>query len=292
MFFWTKIMTSTNDYSLRIEQLSRLIADADNIIIGAGAGLSTAAGLDYSGEEFEQHFRPWIERYGITDLYSSSFYPFKTEEELWAYWAMHIWFARYRPDAMPLYRQLFDVVKGKKYFVITTNVDGQFEKAGFDRNRIFATQGDYGLFQPKSGYPQETWSNREWVEQVLPRIADCRIPAEMIPRVPNSDLAVAMNLRCDNTFVEDSRWHEQSDRYWSFVEQAQDKRLLLLEFGVGFNTPIIIRFPFERMAAQFRQATLVRFNRNEPQPYIEGLTRFISFQEDIGKTLDACQNLQ
>ena len=205
---------------------------------------------------------------------------------------MHIWFARYRPDAMPLYKRLLDVVKDKDYFVITTNVDGQFEKAGFDRNRIFATQGDYGLFQPKSGYPRETWSNREWVEQVLPRIADCRIPTEMIPRVPDSDKAVAMNLRCDNTFVEDSRWHEQSDRYWSFVEQAQDKRLLLLEFGVGFNTPIIIRFPFERMTAQFRQATLVRFNLNEPQPYIEGLERFISFQEDIGKTLDACQNLQ
>lgn len=285
-------MTSTNDYSLRIEQLCRLIADADYIIIGAGAGLSTAAGLDYSGKEFERHFRPWIERYGITDLYSSSFYPFKTEEELWAYWAMHIWFARYRPDAMPLYKRLLDVVKDKKYFVITTNVDGQFEKAGFDRNHIFATQGDYGLFQPKLGYPQETWGNREWVEQVLPHIADCRIPTEKIPRVPNSDQAVAMNLRCDNTFVEDSRWHEQSDRYWSFVEQAQDKRLLLLEFGVGFNTPIIIRFPFERMTAQFRQATLVRFNLNEPQPYIEGLERFISFQEDIGKTLDACQNLQ
>ena len=285
-------MTSTNDYSLRVEQLRGLIADADYIIIGAGAGLSTAAGLDYSGKEFEQHFRPWIERYGITDLYSSSFYPFKTEEELWAYWAMHIWFARYRPDAMPLYKRLLDAVKDKDYFVITTNVDGQFEKAGFDAARIFATQGDYGLFQPKSGYPQETWSNRAWVEQVLPHIADCRIPTEMIPRVPDSDQAVAMNLRCDNTFVEDSRWHEQSDRYWAFVEQAQDKRLLLLEFGVGFNTPIIIRFPFERMAAQFRQATLVRFNRNEPQPYIEGLTRFFSFQENIGKTLDACQNLQ
>ena len=163
-------MTSTNDYSQRVELLRQLIADADYILIGAGAGLSAAAGLNYSGEEFKHYFRPWMERYGITDLYSSSFYPFKTEEELWACWAMHIWYARYRPEAMPLYRQLLDVVKDKNHFVITTNVDGQFEKTGFDKNLIFATQGDYALFQPKSGFPQETWNNREWVEQVLPHL--------------------------------------------------------------------------------------------------------------------------
>ena len=285
-------MTSTNDYSQRVELLRQLIADADYILIGAGAGLSAAAGLNYSGEEFEHYFRPWMERYGITDLYSSSFYPFKTEEELWACWAMHIWYARYRPEALPLYRQLLEVVKDKNHFVITTNVDGQFEKAGFDKNLIFATQGDYALFQPKSGFPQETWNNREWVERVLPLIKECSIPAEMIPRVPGTGKPVAMNLRCDDTFVEDALWHRQARRCQDFVEQACTKRLLLLEFGVGFNTPAIIRFPFEQMAARFPQATLVRFNRDYPQLTTEGVKRFIPFTEDmkdVMKTMHACK---
>lgn len=285
-------MPSTNDYSQRIERLHKLIADADSIIIGAGAGLSTAAGLQYSGEEFEHHFHPWIERYGITDLYSSSFYPFKTEEELWACWAMHIWYARYRPEAMPLYQQLFDVLKEKNYFVITTNVDGQFEKAGFDKNRLFATQGDYALFQPKCGLPKKTWNNQKWVELVLPLIKDCRIPTEMIPHTPEDD-SVSMNLRCDDTFVEDAHWHQQCERYQDFVSESSDKQLLLLEFGVGFNTPTIIRFPFERMATAWKRTTLVRLNRNEPQPYVNGLSRYIAFQENVGQVLASvnCQHV-
>ena len=282
-------MTSTNDYSQRTDRLRKLIAEADSIIIGAGAGLSTAAGLQYSGEEFERYFHPWIERYGIKDLYSSSFYPFKTEEELWACWAMHIWYARYRPEAMPLYQKLHDVVKDKNYFVITTNVDGQFEKAGFDNKRIFATQGDYALFQPKSGSPKQTWNNQEWVNQVLPLIRDCRIPTEMIPHTSDGK-SVSMNLRCDDTFVEDAHWHEQCERYQNFVSDNSGRRLLLLEFGVGFNTPVIIRFPFERMATEWNQTTLVRFNSNEPQPYINGLSRYIVFQENINKVLASCSS--
>ncbi len=273
-------MTSTNSYSQRIEQLHQLIADADYVLIGAGAGLSAAAGLDYVGEDFHREFAEWINRYGISDLYSASFYPYKTEEELWAQWAKHLWFARYRPEALQLYRQLFDVVQKKNYFVITTNVDGQFKKAGFDMERIFATQGDYALFQPKSGFPKETWSNQDWVNQVLTFIKDCRIPAELIPHTPDGK-PVSLNLRCDDTFVEDAHWHQQASRYQSFVEQASTKRLLLLELGVGFNTPVIIRFPFERMAAAFPQTTLVRFNRDYPQLTTEGVKRFISFTEEL-----------
>ena len=280
-------MTSTNSYSQRIGQLHQLIADADYVLIGAGAGLSAAAGLDYAGENFRQEFREWINRYGITDLYSASFYPFKTEEELWACWAKHIWFARYRPEALPLYRQLFDVVKEKNYFVITTNVDGQFEKAGFDQDCIFATQGDYAYFQPQSGSPKELYHNQDWVERVLPLIKDCRIPTEMIPHT-SDEKPVSMNLRCDDTFVEDAHWHEQCERYQDFVSSSSDRRLLLLEFGVGFNTPVIIRFPFERMATEWDQTTLVRFNSNEPQPYINGLSRYIVFQENINKVLASC----
>ena len=277
-------MISTIDFSKRIEQLSQLIADADYVLIGAGAGLSAAAGLDYGGEEFQREFREWYHRYGITDLYSSSFYPFKTEEERWACWAKHIWFARYRPEALPLYRQLFGVVKEKNYFVITTNVDGLFEKAGFDQGRIFATQGDYAYFQPASGYPKERYHNQEWVNQVLPLIKDCRIPTELIPHTPDGK-PVSMNLRSDDTFVEDEYWHRQAACYQQFVEQAYNKRLLLLEFGVGFNTPVIIRFPFERMSAQFPQTTLVRFNRDYPQLTTEGVYRFMSFTDDLSEVL-------
>ena len=264
----------------KMEELRQLIADADCVLIGAGAGLSAAAGLDYAGEDFRQEFREWIDRYGITDLYSASFYPFKTEEELWACWAKHIWFARYRPEALPLYRQLLNAVKEKKHFVITTNVDGQFEKAGFEQDSIFATQGDYAYFQPKSGFPKEVYNNKEWVNQVLPLIKDCRIPTELIPHTPDGK-PVSMNLRCDDTFVEDEHWHQQARRYQEFVEQASTRRLLLLELGVGFNTPVIIRFPFERMAAQFPQATLVRFNRDYPQLMDAKVHRYIPFTEDI-----------
>ena len=265
---------------VKIEGIRQLIEEADYVLIGAGAGLTAAAGLDYAGEDFRQAFGEWIDRYGITDLYSASFYPFKTEEELWACWAKHIWFARYRPDALPLYRQLFEVVKKKNYFVITTNVDSQFEKAGFDKSRIFATQGDYAFFQPASGSPKELYDNREWVEKVLPLINDCRIPTELIPRMPDGQ-PVTMNLRCDNTFVEDEHWHEQSERYQEFVAEAHQHRLLLLEFGVGFNTPVIIRFPFERMAAVFPATTLVRFNRDNPELSIQGVKRFLSYTEDL-----------
>ena len=283
-------MTSTANYSERIAKLKRQIAEADHIIIGAGAGLSSAAGIDYAESAFRSGFREWINRYGITDLYSSSFYPFETEEERWAYWAKHIWFARYQPEAKPLYKQILDLVKDKDYFVITTNVDGQFEKAGFDTERIFATQGDYGLFQPASGYPKETYDNREWVEKVLPKIRDCRIPTELIPTTPDGQ-PVAMNLRCDNTFVEDESWHRQASRYADLVRHVVDKRLLLLEFGVGYNTPVIIRFPFERMTAQFPQTTLVRFNRDYPQPSMQlPCDRFTAFDEDLQQIMNHLTN--
>ena len=268
----------------KIQQLRQLIADADYVLIGAGAGLSAAAGLDYAGEDFRHEFREWINRYGITDLYTSSFYPFKTEEERWACWAKHIWFARYRPEALPLYRQLFDIVKEKNYFVITTNVDGQFEKASFDKDRIFATQGDYAYFQPASGSTKELYHNQDWVDQVLPLIKDCRIPTELIPHTPDGQ-SISMNLRCDDSFVEDAHWHQQARRYQEFVQQASTRRLLLLEFGVGFNTPVIIRFPFERMAAQFPQATLVRFNRDYPQLTTEDVNNYMAFTEELTEVM-------
>ena len=283
-------MTSTAIFSERIAALKQQIAEADHIIIGAGSGLSSAAGINYAGVDFHREFKDWISRYGITDLYSSSFYPFRTEEERWAYWAKHIWFARYQPEAKPLYKQLLELVKDKDYFVITTNVDGQFQKAGFDTARIFATQGDYALFQPACGYTKETYDNKEWVMKALPSIKNCRIPTELIPTMPDGQ-PIVMNLRCDDTFVEDARWHCQASRYSQFIERATDRRLLLLEFGVGFNTPVIIRFPFERMAAQLPQTTLVRFNRDYLQPYMQlPRDRFMAFKENLPQIMNHLTN--
>lgn len=265
----------------RVAQVRRLIEEADYVLIGAGAGLSAAAGLTYSGEEFEREFRPWIERYHIKDLYTSSFYPFPTEEEKWAYWARHIWYARFRPEAMPLYKALLELVWGKDYFVLTTNVDAQFEKAGFEKARIFATQGDYAYFQPASGSPKKLYYNEQMVMRMLDATTDCRIPTELVPKVPETGKPLAPNLRSDDTFVEDAYWHEQAYRYCQFRDKASAHKLLLLEFGVGFNTPGIIRFPFERLAAENDDTTLVRFNRDYPQLAFPQLKRYVVFQETL-----------
>lgn len=275
-------MTFTNSLSERIAHVGRLIADADYILIGAGAGLSAAAGLDYAGKEFEREFQPWIDRYGITDLYSSSFYPFKTEEERWAYWAKHIWFSRFRTGGTELYHNILQLIKGKEYFVITTNVDAQFEKSGFAKEKIFATQGDYAYLQARNGSTKTLVYNESWVKQALTATIDCRVPTELIPHHPLTGELMSPNLRCDDTFVEDERWHRQKEAYHEFVGKAWGHKLLLLEFGVGFNTPSIIRFPFEQMAASNSNISLVRFNRDYPQLMQENVFNFTCFTEELG----------
>ena len=276
-------MTSTASYSERISSLRQAVQEADHIIIGAGSGLTTAAGIDYAGDDFRREFAPWIERYGFTDLYTSSFYPFETPEEYWAYWAKHIWFRRYRTGATELYRTLLH--RFPEAFIVTTNVDAQFELAGFPTERIFATQGDYRWFQPASGSPKTLVDNREWVFRVLPLIHDCRIPTEMIPSMPDGS-PISLNLRIDDTFVEDFHWHQQARQYTDFVQRASQDKLLLLEFGIGYNTPGIIRLPFEQMAQRFPHTTLVRFNRDNPEPYIEDMPRFAAFTEDIATVIN------
>lgn len=262
----------------RIAHIRQLLSEADGVLIGAGAGLSTAAGISYDGEDFRGEFRPWIERYGITDLYSSSFYPFRTEEEYWACWARHIWFCRYRPDGLPLYRALLSLVKGKDYFVFTTNVDAQFSKSGFEEDRIFACQGDYGLFQTESGRSKRLYPNEAMVRRMMAATVDCRIPSDLIPRDAETGEKLVPNLRVDDRFVEDDHWDEQARRYQEFVEQHGKSRLVLLELGVGFNTPSIIRFPFERMAAEYPHTALVRFNQ-QWMSVISGIKDLTAFDD-------------
>jgi NAD-dependent SIR2 family protein deacetylase len=260
----------------RISYVRQLLKEADGVLIGAGAGLSTAAGIRYDGDDFRREFRPWIDRYGITDLYSSGFYPFATEEEYWACWARHIWFCRYRPDGLPLYRTLLRLVDDKDYFVFTTNVDAQFQKSGFAADRIFACQGDYGLFQTESGRTKKLYPNEQMVNRMMAATTHCRIPTALIPRDAATGEKLVPNLRVDDRFVEDDHWHRQADRYRQFVEHHRKGRLVLLELGVGFNTPGIIRYPFEQMATSYPHTALVRFNQ-QPMPLIAGISDLTVF---------------
>ena len=263
-----------------IARLKQALDAADAVIIGAGAGLSTAAGFTYSGERFDRYFFDFRDRFGITDMYSGGFYPFPDEETRWAWWARHIYYNRYIDPPKPVYRALLELVKDKDYFVITTNVDHQFQKAGFDKARLFYTQGDYGLFQSVDPGNCKTYDNEEWVMRAMAAQgfvknaggefdlpADgailMRIPSELIPKCPDDGSAVTMNLRSDDTFVEDAGWRAASERYAAFLHTQEGRRVLFLELGVGGNTPVIIKYPFWAMTAENPQAVYACLNYDE-----------------------------
>lgn len=276
----------TPNESEALERARDLLSGADRVLVGAGAGLSTAAGLRYDGERFRHSFEPFIERYGMTDMYSAGFYPFPTEEDRWAYWARHVWTNRYEPHALPLYLGLREAMREKDWFVITTNVDAQFEKAGFDPDRIFAVQGDYGLNQCAQGCHDRLYPNRELVENILAATGEgdpTRAPSSLVPRCPVCDGPMAVHLRIDSAFVEDAAWHAAQTCYLRFAEGMREKRTVLLELGVGWNTPSIIRLPFERLAEAF-DAPLVRLNRDDARvPDHKG--RAVGLQGDIAELL-------
>jgi len=240
----------------------RLLSEADKVLVGAGAGLSTAAGLSYNGHRFHHEFRDFIRRYGFSDLYSAGFYPFDTMEEYWACWALHIDFVSYRTPALPLYRDLLGALRGKEWHVVTTNVDGQFRKAGFDAQHIFEVQGDYAFLQCARRCHDTLYHNERLVKQMVAATHHCRIPSELVPRCPQCGGPMAVHVRVDQHFVEDEAWHAAAQRYARFLDTLDTGRVVLLELGVGFNTPGIIRFPFERFALKHPNATLIRVNRD------------------------------
>ena len=221
-----------------LERLKNALSESDAVVIGAGAGLSASAGFVYDGKRFEKHFSDFIEKYGFRDMYSGGFYPFDSLEEHWAYWSRYIWINRYTDAPKPVYDELLALVKGRDYFVLTTNVDHCFQKASFEKDRMFYTQGDYGLFQCSEPCCQKTWDNEEIVRAMLDRQEDMRIPSELVPRCPNCGKPAAMNLRSDDTFVQDAGWYEAAERYALFIKRHQGMRTLYLELGVGYNTPI------------------------------------------------------
>ncbi len=283
--------------------IAEVLSQADAVIIGAGAGLSTAAGFIYTGQRFHEYFQDFIDRYGFSDMYSGGFYPFETPEEHWAYWSRYIYINRYMDAPKPVYHKLYNLVKNKDYFVLTTNVDHCFQKAGFDKHRLFYTQGDYGLFQCGRPCHQNTYDNevviRKMVEaqgymidangtlllpgNVSPKMT---VPSDLVPHCPKCGEPMSMNLRADHTFVEDEGWHRASERYAEFLRGHQNEKVLFLEAAVGFNTPTIVKYSFWRMTREWKDAVYVCLNHGEAYAPDEIKKKSICINGDIGEVLD------
>ena len=293
-----------NSYEEQIAKLKDEIQNAEAIVIGAGAGLSTSAGFTYDGERFNRYFCDFAKEYGIRDMYSGGFYPFPDAESRWAWWARHIYYNRYIDAPKPVYKELLNLVKDKDYFVITTNVDHQFQKAGFDKKRLFYTQGDYGLFQSVNPALRITYDNEDWVMEAMEAQGFIRdsdgvfqvpesgglkmtIPTELIPKCPDDGSDMTMNLRADDTFVEDDGWHRAAEAYTDFLRNHEDLHVLYLELGVGANTPMIIKYPFWRMTMANEKAVYACLNYGEAFAPGEIADRSICIDGDIGEILHA-----
>ena len=256
-------MKYTESYSDKISKLKNEIETADAIVIGAGAGLSTSAGLDYSGERFRKYFPDFIERYGFRDMYSGGFYPFSTPEEYWAYWSRYIYVNRFMDVDNGTYRRLYELVRDKDYFVITTNVDHKFQQAGFDKKRLFYMQGDYGLFQCSQPCCAETWDNKDIIVSMTDKQYDMKIPSELVPVCPHCSKPITTNLRVDDKFVQDEGWYKACERYEHFIRTRKNQHILFMELGVGYNTPAIIKYPFWQMTARNSGAVYACLNYGE-----------------------------
>lgn len=294
---------TTGTYEEQIEQLRKALSECDAVVIGAGSGLSTSAGFTYSGERFERYFYDFIEKYHIPDMYSGGFWPFRSMEEYWAWWSRHIWVNRYTNAPKPVYDTLLSLVRDKDYFVLTTNVDHQFQKAGFDKLRLFYTQGDYGLFQSIQPKLKKTYDNEDAVREmalsqgfVIGEDGDLSVPAdvtlkmevasELVPICPDDGKNMVPNLRCDDSFVEDAGWHAASKRYADFIEGHDTQKVLFWELGVGGNTPVIIKYPFWRMTERNKNAIYACLNLGDAEAPEKIIERSICIDSDIGKALE------
>lgn len=282
---WTN--ASTKSCSEQIERLRTALRDCDAVVVGAGAGLSTSAGFVYTGERFEKYFSDFAAKYGFQDMYSGGFYPFATPEEHWAYWSRYIYINRYMDAPKPIYDDLLKRVAEKDYFVITTNVDHCFQKAGFEKKRPFYTQGDYGLFQCSEPCCQETFDNEAVVREMVARQENMKIPSELLPVCPHCGKPMTMNLRSDDKFVEDEGWHRAAEQYENFLRTRDGQKILFLELGVGYNTPVIIKYPFWQMTAKNPNATYACINQEQAFAPEEIASRAIVVNDDIGKILQA-----
>lgn len=289
----------------KIQILQQRIKEADAVVIGAGAGLSTAAGFTYSGERFDRYFSDFAEKYHFSDMYSGGFYNYDTLEEYWGYWSRYIYVNRYMDAPTDLYDRLFALVKDKDYFVLTTNVDHCFQKAGFDKSRLFYTQGDYGLFQCSKPCHRGTYDNEETVKKMVvsqgyhieegkltvPEGTQIRrtVPTELVPRCPKCGRTMSMNLRADNTFVQDAGWDAASKRYQKFMEDHRGQNVVFLELGVGYNTPGIIKYNFWQYAYNWRNAFYVCINKGDAYVPKEIENKAVGIDADIAEVIKNTQ---
>ncbi len=284
---FSRILTnkSTRDYSEKIKRLQNALDNADAIVIGAGAGLSASAGFTYDGERFKKYFSDFASKYNFNDMYSGGFYPFETQEEYWAYWSRYIYINRYMDAPKKTHNDLLKLVAEKDYFVITTNVDHCFQKAIFDKKRLFYTQGDYGLFQCSEPCCQETFENEAVIREMVAQQKNMKIPSELLPVCPHCGKPMAMNLRADNRFVEDEGWHKAAERYENYLRTREGEKILFLELGVGYNTPVIIKYPFWQMTANNPKATYACINQGQAVCPQEIEPQSVCINSDIGDTI-------
>ena len=303
MFGRMRITSETTENGM--EKFRKVLDEADTVIIGAGSGLSTAAGYTYSGERFNTYFSDFAEKYKIQDIYSGGFYPFPDMETYWAWWSRHIWVNRYVPIPNDTYDRLYDLVKDKDYFVLTTNVDHCFQRSGFDKKRLFYTQGDYGLLQssnPHGASAHKTYDNEEICRKMLlaqgfeigednsliiPEGADIRmqIPTELVPYCPDDGELMTTNLRADDTFVEEEGWHQAAERYTEFLRRHEGTKTVFLETAVGFNTPGIVKFSFWKMTGEWPDATYVCLNQGQAYAPDEIKEKSICINGDLKEIL-------
>ena len=295
-----KTQTSKFTDSSSVERLKEALQTADAVVIGAGAGLSTSAGFIYTGERFEKYFSDFAAKYGFHDMYSGGFYPYATPEEYWAYWSRYIYINRYQNAPKPVYENLLLLVKDKDYFVLTTNVDHCFQKAGFDKHRLFYTQGDYGLFQCSTPCCAETFDNEKIIKSMVtaqgytiepdgtltpPEAPKMTVPADLVPHCPHCGKPLTMNLRADDKFVEDEGWHLAAERYTNFLRTRKNQHILYLELGVGYNTPGIIKYPFWRMTLENPDAVYACINFGDAYAPDEIKKQSVCIDGDIGEIL-------
>lgn len=296
-------------YEEKINRLQEQLEKADAVVIGAGSGLSTAAGYVYTGPRLNKYFSDFMEKYHIPDMYSGGFYPYPSMEEFWGFWSRYIWINRYAPIPTDLYDRLYDLIKEKDYFVLTTNVDHCFQRSGFDKKRLFYTQGDYGLFQsskPQGKSKQKTYDNYEIIKKMilsqgyeidkknnllLPIDGNVKmsIPTDLVPYCPDDGELMTTNLRADDSFVEDKGWHEASERYYEFMRRHQNMHVLYLELGVGMNTPVIIKFPFWKYTERNKKAFYACINLGDAGCAKNIEKRSVCIDADINTVVDDLQ---
>ena len=299
---WMNNDNEDRSYEDKLSDIKELTANADAIVIGAGAGLSTSAGFTYSGGRFDKYFSDFKERYKFTDMYSGGFYPYETLEEHWAFWSRYIYINRYMDAPKPVYDNLYELVKDKDYFVITTNVDHCFQKAGFDKHRLYYTQGDYGLFQCSEPCHKKTYDNEDIIRKMvmaqgyefkedgslyLPegRNLKLTVPSELVPYCPECGKPMSMNLRADNTFVEDEGWNVAAKRYEQFLERHKNLNIVFIELGIGYNTPVIIKYPFWQMTDKWQHAHYICLNYGQAYAPDEIKEKSVCVNKDIGEVI-------